>query len=114
MRLENEAAELAEEIRHQMFVLDDLMLLDDRAIQRVLRDLSDEDLAMALKNASEETRALFFGNMSARAADMLRENMDVASERPEDIEAAQQRIINTVRLLEERAEIVISNSRKWR
>jgi flagellar motor switch protein FliG len=107
-QLEEETPELAEEIRRQMFVFDDLWILDGRAIQRLMRDISDEDLARALKNASEEVRELFFGNMSPRIAAMVKTDMEALPARAEEIEEAQQRIINTVRCLEDRGEIVIS------
>jgi flagellar motor switch protein FliG len=107
-RLEDEAAELAEEIRRQMFVFDDLWILDGRAVQRVMRDITDGDLARALKNASEEVRDLFFDNMSPRIAALVKTDMESLPARAEEIEEAQQRIINTVRKLEDRGEIVIS------
>jgi hypothetical protein len=107
-QLEDESPELAEEIRRQMFVFDDFWVLDGRAIQRLMRDISEEDLARALKNASEEVRDLFFNNMSPRIAVLVKTDMESLPARAEEIEEAQQKIINTVRRLEDRGEIVIS------
>ena len=74
--LEKEDAELAEQIRQQMFIFEDIITLDDASIQRVLRDLDSDDIALALKGASDEVKGRIFKNMSKRAGEILRENME--------------------------------------
>lgn len=107
--LEIEEPEMADEIRKKMFVFEDILLLDDRAIQRVLRDVDNGDLAMALKGANEEVQNAIFNNMSKRLAVMIREDMDfMGPVRMKDVEEAQQKIVNVIRKLEDSAEIVIS------
>ena len=107
--LEVEAPELAEEIRKKMFVFEDILLLDDRAIQRVLRDVENNDLSLALKNANEEVKNTIFNNVSKRLAVMLKEDMDfMGPVRMKDVEEAQQKIVNIIRKLEDAGEIVIS------
>ena len=103
--LEIEEPELADEIRKKMFVFEDILLLDDRAIQRVLRDVDNNDLAVALKSSNEEVQAAIFNNMSKRLA----EDMEfMGPVRMKDVEEAQQKIVNIIRKLEDSAEIVIS------
>jgi flagellar motor switch protein FliG len=100
---------LADEVRKMMFTFDDLIALDDRSIQRVLRDIDSKDLALALKAAREDLREHIFNNMSTRAASMLREEIDfLGPVRIRNVEEAQQRIVTVVRRLEEAEEIVIS------
>ena len=107
--LEVEVPELAEEIRKKMFVFEDMLLLDDRAIQRVLRDVENNDLAVALKNANEEVKNAIFNNVSKRLAVMIKEDMDfMGPVRMKDVEEAQQKIVNIIRKLEDTGEIVIS------
>ncbi len=107
--LEIEAPELAEEIRKKMFVFEDVLLLDDRAIQRVLRDVDNSDLALALKNTNEEVQNTIFNNVSKRLAVMIKEDMDfMGPVRMKDVEEAQQKIVNVIRKLEDAGEIVIS------
>mgnify|MGYP000328083302 CR=1 FL=1 len=107
--LEIEEPELADEIRKKMFVFEDILLLDDRAIQRVLRDVDNNDLAVALKGANEEVQNVIFKNLSKRLAAMIREDMEfMGPVRMKDVEEAQQKIVNIVRKLEDSAEIVIS------
>lgn len=107
--LEVEVPELAEEIRKKMFVFEDILLLDDRAIQRVLRDVENNDLSVALKNANEEVKNTIFNNVSKRLAVMIKEDMDfMGPVRMKDVEEAQQKIVNIIRKLEDSAEIVIS------
>lgn len=106
--LEDTDPELAEEVRKHMFVFDDLIKLDDRYIQRVLRDVDGKDLTLALKGASEEVKTKIFKNMSTRAANMLKEDMTVGGPiRMRNVEDAQQRIVAVVRRLDEAEEIVI-------
>ena len=107
--LEIDEPELAEEIRKKMFVFEDILLLDDRAIQRVLRDVDNGDLAIALKSANEEVQNAIFNNLSKRLAVMIREDMEfMGPVRMKDVEEAQQKIVNVIRRLEDSAEIVIS------
>lgn len=101
--------ELAEEIRKRMFVFEDIILLDDRAIQQVLKSVESKDLSLALKGSTEEVSEKIFKNMSKRAADMLREDMEFAGPvRVKDVQEAQQKIVNVIRKLEETGEIVIA------
>ena len=107
--LEIDEPELADEIRKKMFVFEDILLLDDRAIQRVLRDVDNSDLAVALKGANEEVQTAIFNNLSKRLALMIREDMEfMGPVRMKDVEEAQQKIVNTIRRLEDASEIVIS------
>ena len=107
--LEIEEPELAEEIRKKMFVFEDILLLDDRAIQRVLRDVDNSDLGVALKGANEEVQAAIFKNLSSRLAAMIKEDMEfMGPVRMKDVEEAQQKIVGIIRKLEDSAEIVIS------
>ena len=107
--LEVEEPELADEIRKKMFVFEDILLLDDRAIQRVLRDVDNNDLAIACKGSTEEVQNAIFSNMSKRLAEMIREDMEFMGPiRMKDVEEAQQKIVNIIRKLEDSAEIVIS------
>ncbi|MCI7789910.1 MAG: flagellar motor switch protein FliG [Lachnospiraceae bacterium] len=107
--LEIEEPELADEIRKKMFVFEDILLLDDRAIQRVLRDVDNNDLAIACKGSNEEVQNAIFSNMSKRLAEMIKEDMEfMGPVRMKDVEEAQQKIVNIIRKLEDSAEIVIS------
>ncbi len=107
--LEVDEPELADEIRKKMFVFEDILLLDDRAIQRVLRDVDNSDLSMALKGANEQVQAAIFKNMSSRLAAMIKEDMEfMGPVRMKDVEESQQKIVNIIRKLEDSAEIVIS------
>lgn len=107
--LEVEEPELADEIRKKMFVFEDILLLDDRAIQRVLRDVENSDLALALKSANEQVQAAIFNNLSKRLAVMIKEDMEfMGPVRMKDVEEAQQKIVNVIRKLEENQEIIIS------
>ena len=107
--LEIEEPELADEIRKKMFVFEDILLLDDRAIQRVLRDVDNNDLAVALKGANEEVQNVIFKNLSKRLAAMIREDMEfMGPVRMKDVDEAQQKIVGILRKLEDSAEIVIS------
>ncbi len=107
--LEIEEPELADEIRKKMFVFEDILLLDDRAIQRVLRDVDNGDLAIAMKGSNEEVQNAIFNNMSKRLSAMIKEDMEfMGPVRMKDVEEAQQKIVNIIRKLEDSAEIVIS------
>ena len=107
--LEIEEPELADEIRKKMFVFEDILLLDDRAIQRVLRDVDNADLGVALKAANEEVQNAIFKNLSKRLAAMLKEDMEfMGPVRMKDVEEAQQKVVSVIRKLEDSGEIVIS------
>jgi flagellar motor switch protein FliG len=107
--LAEQDSQLADEVRRFMFVFDDIVLLDDRAMQRVIRELDAKDMALALRPATEGLRLKFFTNMSQRAAEMLREEMGMSGQiRMKAVEEAQQRIIDTVKKLEENDEIVVN------
>ncbi|ANQ53499.1 flagellar motor switch protein FliG [Thermosipho affectus] len=108
-KLGYESPELAEEIRRRLFVFEDLLKLDDRSVQLVLREVDTRDLAVALKGASEELKEKIFNNMSKRAAQLLKDELEfMGPVRVKDVEEAQQKIINIVRRLEEAGEIVIA------
>lgn len=107
--LEIQDPELAEEIKKLMFVFEDLVTLDDRSVQRILRDVENQDLVLALKGASQEVANKIFNNMSKRASDMLREDIQfLGPVRLRDVEESQQRIVNVIRRLEDSGEIVIA------
>lgn len=107
--LEAEDAELAAQIKNMMFVFDDMVLLDDRSIQRVLKEVETKDLSIALKAASDEVKGKIFSNVSERVAVMIREEMEfMGPTRLSDVEAAQGRIVEAVRRLEEEGQIIIS------
>ncbi|MFT9847860.1 flagellar motor switch protein FliG [Aneurinibacillus sp. REN35] len=107
--LEIQDPELAEEIKKRMFVFEDIVVLDDRSIQRVIRDVENADLMLALKVANEEVRSVVFRNMSKRMADTFREEMEyMGPVRLRDVEEAQTRIVGIIRRLEEAGEIIIA------
>lgn len=107
--LEIEEPELADEIRRKMFVFEDILSLDDKSIQRVLREVDNNELAVALKSANEEVQNVIFNNLSKRLSAMIREDMEyMGPVRLKDVEEAQQRIVNIIRKLEDSAEIIIS------
>ena len=97
------------EIRKKMFVFEDILLLDDKAIQRVLRDVDNNDLAVALKGANEQVQNAIFNNLSKRLVVMIKEDMEfMGPVRMKDVEEAQQKIVNIIRKLEDSGEIIIS------
>jgi flagellar motor switch protein FliG len=107
--IEADNADLAAEIKNMMFVFDDLVLLDDRSIQRLLKEVETKDLSIALKAASDEVREKIYSNVSERVAVMIKEEMEfLGPMRLSDVEQAQQRIVETVRQLEEEGQVVIS------
>ncbi len=109
--LEEEDPVLAEEIKKKMFVFEDIVLLDDKAIQKVLRELDNQDLAKSLKAVDTEVQEKIFKNMSKRAAALLREDMEFMGPiRLKDVEEAQQKIVNIIRKLEEEGEIVVARA----
>lgn len=103
--------EMAAEIEKRIFVIDDLALMDDRSIQKILRELEMEDLAKALKGVAQEVQDKVFRNMSKRAATLLKEDMGyMGPVRVKDVNEAQQKIVSVFRKLEERGEIVVARS----
>ena len=101
-------AELADEIRKRMFVFEDIITMDDRSIQRFIRDCDQRDLVLSLKTANTEVANKLFTNMSARMAESVRDDLEITSNvRMKDVEDAQQRIVGIIRDLEEKGEIVI-------
>ncbi len=107
--LEAEDPELVESIRRLMFVFEDILQVQDRGIQSVLKEIENDELALALKTASEELKEKLFRNMSDRAADLIREEMEyMGPVRVSDVESAQQKIVDVVRRLEDAGEIVIA------
>ena len=107
--VESEDPDLVEQIRRLMFVFEDIMLVNDKGIQAVLKEVDNDELCLALKTASDGLREKIFNNMSARAADLIKEDMQyMGPVRLSDVEAAQQRIVDVVRRLEDAGEIVIA------
>ena len=107
-RLSVNNEELADEIRKRMFVFEDIVTMDDRSVQRVLRDCDPRDLVLSLKTANTEVANKLFTNMSARMAESIRDDLEITTNvRMKDVEDAQQRIVGIIRDLEERNEIVI-------
>ncbi|MEW6172074.1 MAG: flagellar motor switch protein FliG [Bacillota bacterium] len=107
--LENEDPALAEEIRKRMFMFEDIVKLDDVSIQRILREVNTKDLAVALRGAAEEVKNRIFKNMSQRAGQMLKEELEyMGPVRLKQVEEAQQKIVKVIRALEENGEIIIA------
>ena len=107
-RLGVDNEELAEEIRKRMFVFEDIVTMDDRSVQRFVRDCDPRDLVLALKNANGDVSNKLFMNMSARMAETIRDDLEITTNvRMKDVEDAQQRIVGIIRDLEEKGEIVI-------
>lgn len=108
-QLETTDPELVEQIRRLMFVFEDINLVDDRGIQMVLKEVDNSDLSLALKTASEELKEKIFRNMSERASAMIKEEMEyMGPVKLSDVEAAQQKIVDIVRRLDDAGEIVIA------
>ncbi|HCD71691.1 flagellar motor switch protein FliG [Thermovirga lienii] len=109
--LDEKDPEMAEEIRKKLFTFEDIVKIDDKSLQKVVRDVDTKDLAMALKGVSDDLREKFYRNMSSRAVEMLKEEMEyMGPVRLRDVEEAQQKIVNIIRKLEEAGEIVIAGS----
>lgn len=107
--LEIEDTDLAEEIKKRMFVFEDILTLDNRSIQRFLREVDNSQLAIALKGSTDEVQKIIFNNMSKRLAEMIKEDLEfMGPVRLKDVEEAQQKIVNVIRKLEDAGEIVIS------
>ena len=106
--LDEEDNPLAEEVRKEMFLFEDLLLMDDKSFQTLLREVGNDELLAALKGADERLKEKFFQNMSERAAEMLREDLDMMGPvKVSDVEAAQQTILKAARRLESEGSIVI-------
>ena len=96
-----------------MFVFEDILTMDDRSIQRFIRDCDMKDVVYSLKNATEEMSGLFYRNMSSRMAETIQSDLEVTvNVRLRDIEEAQQRIVNVIRRLEEAGELIINKGGK--
>ena len=110
--LEIQNPELAEEIKKRMFVFEDIVLLDDRSLQLVLREIESKDLGLALKAASSQVADKIYKNMSKRASEMLREEIEyMGPVRIRDVEESQQKIVNVIRRLEDSGEIIVSRGK---
>jgi len=106
--LESDDPDLVEEIRRLMFVFEDIKLVNDKGIQAVLKEIENDELSLALKTASEQLQQKIFTNMSERAAEMVKEDMEfMGPVRVSDVESSQQRIVDIVRRLEEAGDVVI-------
>ena len=107
--LEAEDPDLVEQIRRLMFVFEDIMMVNDKGIQSMLKEVDNDDLALALKTASQELKDKIFKNMSERAAQLIKEDMEyMGPVRVSDVEAAQQKIVDVVRKLEESGVIIVA------
>ena len=106
-------AELADEIRKRMFVFEDIITMDDRSVQRFVRDCDPRDLVLALKTANEEVSQKLLSNMSTRMAQNIKDDLEITTNvKLKDVEDAQQRIVDIIRELEEKNEIVIAKGGK--
>ena len=106
--LEVDSPELAEEIKQLMFVFEDIIMLDDRSLQLVLREVDTKDLSLAMKATSDEVAEKIYKNMSKRAADMLREEISyMGPVKIRDVEEAQTKVVNVIRTMEDKGQIVI-------
>lgn len=100
--------DLMEKIRRLMFVFEDLLMVNDKGIQAMLKEVDHDELALALKTASEAVKEKIFSNMSTRASDLIREEMEyMGPVRVSEVEAAQQRLVDIVRRLEDSGEVII-------
>ncbi len=107
--LETEDPDLVEQIRRLMFVFEDILLVNDKGIQAVLKEVDNDELALALKTASEDLKNKIFRNMSERAAELIKEDMEyMGPVRLSDVEVAQQKIVDVVRRLEDAGELIIA------
>lgn len=107
--LEIQDAELAEDIKKRMFVFEDIITLDSVSVQRFIREVENNELAVALKGSTEEVKDMIFANMSKRMAEMIKEDMEFMGPiRLRDVEEAQQKIVNIIRKLEEAGEIILA------
>ena len=108
-QIEETDADLAEEIKQMMFVFEDVVLVDDKGLQKVLRSVESQELAVALKAASDEVKQKIFRNMSQRAAEILKEEMEVSGAvRMKDVTDAQQKITRIIQDMERKGELIIT------
>ena len=106
--VESDDPDLVEDIRRLMFVFEDILKVDDKGVQAVLKEVDNEELCLALKTASNELKEKIFSNMSSRASELIKEDMEyMGPVRLSDVESAQQRIVDIVRRLEEAGEVII-------
>lgn len=106
--LDKKDAALSQAIRDKMFVFENIIDMDNRSIQRFIRECDSRDIVYALKNASQEMKDAFFNNMSKRMADTVRSDLQITTNvRLKEVEEAQQRIVNIIRSLEEQGEVII-------
>jgi flagellar motor switch protein FliG len=106
--LEAEDPDLVDQIRRLMFVFEDILRVNDKGIQAVLKEVDNSELSLALKTASDELKSKIFGNMSERAAVLIKEDMEfMGPVKVADVESAQQRVVDIVRRLEEAGEVVV-------
>jgi flagellar motor switch protein FliG len=111
--MEGQKQGLADEIRRLMFIFEDLLQVDDRSLMALLKEINSESLKVALKTASEELKEKIFKNMSERAAQLLKEDLEVMGPaRLKDVEAAQQAIIQTAKKLESEGKVVMGGKGK--
>ena len=111
VKIAEKSQPLADAIRALMFVFDDLVKVDDRGVQELMKEISKDDLPLALRGANPEVKEKFFKNMSSRAADMLKEDMEIRGPvKVSDVEKAQQNILKVCRKLEEEGRIVIAGA----
>ena len=107
-RLSEHNGQLVEEIRKRMFVFEDIITMDDRSVQRFIRDCDPRDVVLALKGSNSEVASKIFSNMSTRMAQSIRDDLEITTNvRIRDVEEAQQRIVGIIRGLEERNELII-------
>ena len=100
--------DLADEIRKKMFVFEDIVTMDDRSVQRFVRDCDPRDLVLALKGSNQEVGNKLFTNMSSRMAQSIKDDLEITTNvRIRDVEEAQQRIVGIIRSLQEKGEIII-------
>lgn len=100
--------DLAQSIRDKMFVFENILDMDDRSVQRFIRDCDTKDVVYALKNASDDMKQIFFSNMSKRMAETVQGDLEITTNvRMKDVEEAQQRIVNIIRSLEDAGEVII-------
>lgn len=107
--LDTSDSDLADEIRKHLFVFEDITKLSNQAVQRILKEVENTDLTIALKGATDEVKKVIFGNVSSRVQEMMKDDLEVMGPvRVHDVEAAQQKIVNVIRQLEEAGEIIVS------
>ena len=107
--IEENSAQMAEDIRNLMFVFEDCKALDDRGVRELLKEISNEDLMMAMRGSTDDLKDKFFKNMSERAANMIREELEyMGPTKLSDVEAAQQTIVRAVRRLEAEGKVTVS------